>query len=76
MAARSRSRRTNSGRSNYLIAHRGRVVPPSELIDHIHGGEDAVSTNALEALIGRIRRKLGTELIETRRGFGYLVLDG
>jgi DNA-binding response OmpR family regulator len=60
---------------NYLVAHRGRVVPPHELIDHIHGGDDAVSTNALEALIGRIRRKLGAEFIETRRGFGYIVPD-
>jgi DNA-binding response OmpR family regulator len=30
----------------------------------------------MEALIGRLRRKIGTELIETRRGFGYIVPDG
>jgi DNA-binding response OmpR family regulator len=58
---------------NYLVTHRGRVVPPGELIEHIHGGDDAVTTNALEALIGRIRRKVGADLIETRRGFGYIV---
>ena len=58
---------------NYLVTNRGRVVSPGELIEHIHGGDDAVTTNALEALIGRIRRKIGADLIETRRGFGYIV---
>jgi DNA-binding response OmpR family regulator len=61
---------------NYLVTHRGRVVPPGELIEHIYGGDDAVTTNALEALIGRIRRKVGADCIETRRGFGYIVMDG
>jgi two-component system OmpR family response regulator len=61
---------------NYLVTHRGRVVPPGELIEHIHGGDDAVTTNALEALIGRIRRKVGADFIETRRGLGYIVADG
>jgi len=27
----------------------------------------------LEVLVGRVRKKLGPDLIETRRGFGYLV---
>jgi DNA-binding response OmpR family regulator len=60
---------------NYLVAHRGRVISHSELIDHVHGAGEAVTNNALEALVGRIRRKLGAELIETRRGFGYVVSD-
>lgn len=58
---------------NYLVTYSGRVVSAGELIDHIHGDSDAVSENAMEALIGRLRRKLGVELIETRRGFGYVV---
>ncbi len=58
---------------DFLVTHRGRVVPVGELIEHIHGSDDAVTTNALEALIGRIRRKVGAELIQTRRGFGYIV---
>jgi DNA-binding response OmpR family regulator len=61
---------------NYLVTNRGRVVSPGELIEHIHGGDDAVTTNALEALIGRIRKKIGADLIETRRGFGYIVAGG
>jgi two-component system OmpR family response regulator len=60
---------------NYLVTHRGRVVPPGELIEHIYGADSAVTTNALEALIRRIRSKVGTDCIETRRGFGYIVVD-
>jgi DNA-binding response OmpR family regulator len=55
----------------YLIHHKGRVVPPAELIEHLYGDEDARDANALEALVARLRKKLGHDAIETRRGFGY-----
>jgi DNA-binding response OmpR family regulator len=57
----------------YLLLHRGRVVSQQELSEGIYGQGDAHDSNAIEVLIGRVRRKLGAELIETRRGFGYLV---
>jgi DNA-binding response OmpR family regulator len=57
----------------YLIHHRGRVVPPGELIEHLYGDGDAREANALEAVIARLRKKLGPDVIETRRGFGYAV---
>ena len=56
----------------YLAHHRGRVVPVQELAEHIYGVEDK-DANTVEVLIGRARRKLGEPLIETRRGFGYLI---
>lgn len=56
----------------YLAHHRGRVVPVQELAEHIYGVDDK-DANTIEVLIGRARRKLGVELIETRRGFGYLI---
>jgi DNA-binding response OmpR family regulator len=59
----------------YLMHHKGRVVPPHELIEHLYGDDDARNANALEALIMRLRKKLGSEAIETRRGFGYLIAD-
>ena len=59
----------------YLALHKGRVVPAHELIGHLYGDDDARDANALEALVTRLRRKLGAELIETRRGFGYLVAE-
>lgn len=57
----------------YLALHKGRVVPAHELIGQLYGDDDARDANALEALVTRLRKKLGAELIETRRGFGYLV---
>ncbi|MBK1634581.1 response regulator transcription factor [Rhodovulum adriaticum] len=55
----------------YLMLHRDRVVPPTELLEHLYGDDDARETNALEAVIARLRRKLGPGIIATRRGFGY-----
>lgn len=57
----------------YLMLHRGRVVPPGELLEHLHGTDDAREANALEAVIARLRKKLGPAAIETRRGFGYQI---
>jgi DNA-binding response OmpR family regulator len=58
---------------SYLALHRGRVVSQHELSENIYGNEDAHDSNAIEVLIGRVRKKLGSDLIETRRGFGYIV---
>ncbi len=60
----------------YLMHHKGRVVPAPELLEHLYGDDDAREANALEAVLTRLRKKLGPELIETRRGFGYLIPDG
>lgn len=57
----------------YLILHRGRVVSQQELDENVYGNDEGHDSNALEVLIGRVRRKLGAGLIETRRGFGYIV---
>jgi DNA-binding response OmpR family regulator len=59
----------------YLMHHKGRVVSPHELIEHLYGDDDARNANALEALIMRLRKKLGADAIETRRGFGYKIAD-
>jgi DNA-binding response OmpR family regulator len=57
----------------YLLHNQGRVVSQSELSEHIHGADDAYDSNAIEALIARIRRKIGSGIITTRRGFGYSI---
>jgi DNA-binding response OmpR family regulator len=57
----------------YLLRHRGRVVPQHELDENVYGPGEDHDSNALEVLIGRVRKKLGAESIETRRGFGYLI---
>jgi two-component system OmpR family response regulator len=56
----------------YLLLRRGRVVPQQELSENLYGQTDAHDPNAIEVLIGRVRKKLGSQVIETRRGFGYL----
>ena len=55
----------------YLALHRDRVVPPPELLEHLYGDDDAKDANALEAVIARLRRKIGSGIVVTRRGFGY-----
>ncbi|MDD1525852.1 DNA-binding response regulator [Bradyrhizobium sp. WBOS7] len=57
----------------FLLHHRGRVVSQQELEENVYGHNEDHESNALEVLIGRVRKKLGADLIETRRGFGYLV---
>jgi two-component system, OmpR family, response regulator len=59
----------------YLMHHKDRVVPPTELIEHVYGDGDARDANTLEALIMRVRKKLGPGTIQTRRGFGYRIAD-
>lgn len=56
---------------DYLAHQQGRTVSAGELAEHLHGGDGAVEPNAIEALVARLRRKVGADLIETRRGFGY-----
>lgn len=60
----------------YLMQHCDRPVPPTELLEHLYGDDDAREANALEAVIARLRRKLGPGVIGTRRGFGYFLEHG
>lgn len=59
----------------YLAHNRGRAVSQSELLDHLYGGDAHFSTNSAEVLVGRVRRKIGASLIETRRGYGYVLRE-
>lgn len=55
----------------HALAHSGgRPMSAGELSEALHGAE-ALEANAIEALVARLRRKLGPGIIETRRGFGY-----
>ncbi|MFO1122802.1 MAG: response regulator transcription factor [Hyphomicrobiales bacterium] len=61
---------------NVLFHHRGRVVSQAELSENLYSHDSERDSNAIEALVGRLRRKLKADVIETRRGFGYIVTDG
>ena len=58
---------------SYLLHNTGRVVPQQELAEHLQAEHYERESNAVEVLVGRVRRKLGAGLIETHRGFGYSI---
>jgi DNA-binding response OmpR family regulator len=58
---------------DYLAHQSGRAVSAGELAEHLYGAAESGDSNAIEALVVRLRRKIGPEVIETRRGFGYLL---
>ena len=61
----------------YLAFNRGRVLSVKSLEDHLYDSDAQVSSNAIEAHISGLRRKLREvgepEIIKTRRGFGYYI---
>jgi two-component system OmpR family response regulator len=58
---------------DYLAHQEDRAVSASELANHLYGADTNGDANAIEALVARLRRKFGSDLIQTRRGFGYSV---
>ena len=58
---------------SHLLHHRGKVISREVLMQHVYGSNDDRDVNAIEAMIARMRRKLGPDAIETRRGEGYIV---
>lgn len=57
----------------YLMHRPRRIVPQSELLDHVYGMDDIRDANTIEVYIGRLRRKLGRDAIKTQRGLGYRI---
>jgi two-component system, OmpR family, response regulator len=57
----------------YLMLHRGRVVSRTELYEHLFDENEDSCSNLLDVYISTLRKKLGAELIETRRGHGYVI---
>ena len=55
----------------YLMHHCDRVVSRSELVEHLYDQDFDRDSNTIEVFVGRLRRKLGVDLIETVRGMGY-----
>ena len=55
----------------YLMHRVGRVVGRTEIIEHIYAQDFDRDSNTVEVFVGRLRKKLGADLIETVRGQGY-----
>ena len=56
-----------------LALHRGRVVTRTDLYSHLFDEEDDSFSNLLDVHVSNIRRKLGRDFIQTRRGAGYAI---
>lgn len=57
----------------YLALHRGRVVSREELMTHLYSDTDQTWSNVLDVYIAGLRRKLRPDLIQTRRGHGFII---
>jgi two-component system OmpR family response regulator len=58
---------------SYLMHHSGRIVSRSEIVDHLYDQDFDRDSNTIEVFVGRLRKKLGVDIIQTARGLGYIV---
>lgn len=56
---------------SYLMHRKGQVVSRTELIEHVYAQDFDRDSNTIEVFVGRLRRKLGVDVIKTVRGQGY-----
>lgn len=58
---------------SYLMHHAGRIVSRAELTEHLYDQDFDRDSNTIEVFVGRLRKKLGVDVIQTVRGLGYLL---
>ncbi|SIS88084.1 response regulator transcription factor [Paracoccus saliphilus] len=58
---------------SYLIHHKNRIVSRTELSEHLYEADTDRDFKSIEVVIGRLRKKIGDGMIETRRGEGYIL---
>lgn len=56
-----------------LLLHTGRVQSREQLEQHLYGWGEEVESNSVEVHVHHLRKKLGTTLIRTLRGVGYVI---
>lgn len=59
----------------YLLHNKGRVLSQLEITEHIYRQDFERDSNAVEVLVARLRKRLGHDVVKTRRGFGYTLGD-
>ncbi len=57
----------------YLMHHKGKVISRTELIEHLYDQDFDRDSNTIEVFIGRLRKKIGKEMLHTVRGLGYYI---
>jgi two-component system, OmpR family, response regulator len=60
---------------DYLMHHIGEVVSRTELVEHLYDQDFDRDSNTIEVFVGRLRKKMGTDMIETVRGMGYRIAE-
>ena len=60
----------------YLMLHMDKVVSRTELVEHLYDQDFDRDSNTIEVFVGRLRKKMGIDLIETVRGLGYRIASG
>ena len=55
----------------YLMHHMDEVVSRTELVEHLYDQDFDRDSNTIEVFVGRLRKKMGVDMIETVRGMGY-----
>ena len=58
----------------YLMHHTGRVISRTELVEHLYDQDFDRDSNTIEVFVGRLRKKLGIDMIQTVRGLGYMIV--
>ena len=56
-----------------LVLHRGELVTRTMIYEHIYDDADDSLSNVVDVYVSNVRRKLGKDFVETRRGEGYIV---
>jgi len=59
----------------YLLHHKGKVVSRTELVEHLYDQDFDRDSNTIEVFVGRLRKKLGIDVLHTIRGMGYCVSE-
>ena len=59
----------------YMAHNLGKVMSRTELTEHLYDQDFDLDSNTIEVFIGRLRRKMGTDVIETVRGLGYRMAE-
>ena len=56
----------------YFMLHPGQVLSKTHLAEHIYDNDSDRDSNVIEVHVNHVRNKIGTALIKTRRGQGYV----
>ncbi len=60
---------------SYLMHHKGKVISRTELVEHLYDQDFDRDSNTIEVFVGRLRKKLGADVLHTIRGMGYCVSE-